>query len=154
MKDDGAMTTEWENEKKKNGREGMTLVEVVVALFIFALVTAGMMKLMSVVSESSDRAREHYQAVNICKNRIERARSFDFAQIHTFEEDKVLVDKNGQPADDANFRRTTVVNEIGTNLVEMIVTVEIRNRKTWEFDGVSEHVRSMLANMALPPDNE
>ena len=134
------------------GRDGTTLVEVVVGLFIFGLFVAGMCRLLVLVNESTDRARDHYVAVNIGKNRIERARAFDFSQLTSvFTENNVLVDVNGQPATDTNFRRSTQIISSGTNLVEMVVTVDIRNRKSWAFDGPSEQIRTYIGDLKGPP---
>jgi len=135
-------------------RAGTTLVEVVVGLFIFGLFVAGMCRLLVLVNESADRARDHYVAVNIAKNRIERARAFDFNQLTSvFTENNVLVDVNGQPAVDTNFRRSTQITPAGTNLVEMVVTVDIRNRKTWAFNGPSEQVRTYIGDLKGPPES-
>ena len=71
--------------KAKGRCGGFTLVEVMVALFIFGIVVAGMCRLLVVVKETADRARDHYVAVNIGKNRVERARAYEFQHLYLFE---------------------------------------------------------------------
>ena len=134
-------------------QRGATLVEVVVGLFIFGLFVVGMCRLLILVNESGDRARDHYVAINIAKNRIERARAFDYNQLTAvFTESEVTVDVNGQPTADTNFRRSTQIGSSGTNLVQMVVTVDIRNRRTWAFDGPSEQLRTHIGDLKGHPE--
>jgi len=135
-------------------RSGVGLIEVVIALFVFSMSIAGMCALAVIVKESSDRARDHYVAVNLAKNRLERAKSFDFIQLYTFRESQLLVDLNGTPvtASDprGDYRRTTIVTNVTDNLTEVRVTVEIRNRQTWGFVPGVEDIRTYVANIKAP----
>lgn len=128
-------------------RDGLGLVEVVIALFIFAAMVAGMCGLVLIARESSDRARDHYVAVNLAKNRLERAKSFGFDQLSMFAEDKVRMNSQGVQTPNGDFRRTTIVSNVTPNLTEVRVTVEIRNRETWEFVPGEEDIRSYVANV-------
>jgi Tfp pilus assembly protein PilV len=125
------------------------MVETIVAIMVFAISIGGICKLVLIARESSDRARSHYTAVNVAKNRLEKARVFPFAQLDQFAENQVVVTGTGNPAADGEFRRTTAVSSLTATLKEMAVTVEIRNRITRRFEGVSETVSTYIADFRM-----
>ena len=102
-----------------SNRAGMTVVETVVALTIFAVFTTGACQLLLSHRKVSDMARAHYTAINIAKNRMELVRTFDFGQVDDFLEDKVVVDASGVPDAVGNYRRTTEVSNVSSNLLEL-----------------------------------
>ena len=127
--------------------DGMTLIEVVVAVFIFAICIGGACMLVVQTRQAMDNARSHYVAVNIAKNRLEKGRTFGYDQLSVFAEDDVIVDISGAADADGNYRRTTVVSNVTSNLVEMIVTVEIRDRVTRQFSSKkSEQIQTYFAD--------
>ncbi|MFC1453380.1 prepilin-type N-terminal cleavage/methylation domain-containing protein [Verrucomicrobiota bacterium] len=133
--------------------QGVTLVEVVVALFIFGILIAGMCQLLTMINEGSDRAREHYTAINIAKNRIERARVMEWDELPFLSETNVPVTASGAPTmQQGNYRRSTIVTSVTYNLIQVAVTVDIRNRKTRQFDGNGETVQSLIADVMLAPE--
>jgi type II secretory pathway pseudopilin PulG len=115
------------------GRTGMTVVETIVALTIFAVFMTGACKLLMSHRRVTDMARAHYTAINIAKNRLELVRTFDFEQVNNFEESRVVVDESGIPSPIGNYRRTTVIDNVSSNLVQLTVTVDLRNRRTLAF---------------------
>ncbi len=131
--------------EKSSKRAGISLIETVVALTILAVFVTGAAKIIIASQKLSDKAREHYAAINIAKSRIELVRTFEFGQVDNFLEDKVLVNASGAPDVNGNFRRTTTVSEVSSNLLEMAVTVEIRNRKKLAFTGEREQLRTFFA---------
>jgi hypothetical protein len=131
-------------------RDGISLAEVLIALFVFAASVAGLCALSVISRESSDRARDHYVAINLAKNRLERVKSFDFAQLYLFAENRTLIDETGKPDTGGDYRRTTVVSNVTVNLTEVRVTVEIRNRDTWAFVPGVEDIRSYVADIWVP----
>ena len=134
-----------QNPKQGRNRAGMTLVETVVALAIFAIFSAGACKLLMSHRKLSDMARGHYTAVNIAKNRLELVRTFEFEQVDNFIEDQVVVDASGLPATWGNYRRTTQISNVSSNLLELTVTVDLRNRKTLAFTPAKQEVRTYFA---------
>ena len=136
---------------RRTSRSGMTLVETIVALCILSMCIGGICALIVSARELSDRARSHYTAVNIAKNRLERASALGFDQLPDFHEADVVVDHSGNPAAYGHYRRSTTVLEAGTNLRELVVAVEIRNRLSTDFDGEIETVSSYHADY-LEPD--
>ena len=133
---------------RKTGREGFSFIEVIIALAVLGLFIGGMCAVMQSSRQLSDRARSHYTAVNLAKNRIERARDIPFESLSGFVESNTLVDKDGKADYQGDYRRTTQYNATGTNFVEMLVTVEIRDRVSRRFDGDSQRVQSYIANIA------
>ena len=132
---------------KNKKRAGTTIVETIVALTIFAGFMAGASKFLLSHRAVADVTREHYTAVNIAKNRIELARTFSFEALSGFDEYEVLVDAFGEPTEDdaGNYRRSTEIDMVTNNLVELTITVDIRNHKTWEFEGASQEVKSFIS---------
>ena len=130
----------------------MTLVESMVAVVIFGIVIVGLAGLALSSREASDRARSHYVAVNIANNRLERGWAMEFGEIENLNEDKVVVGVNGSPSASGRFRRTTTVTPVSSNLLEMVVVVEIKNRITLAYDGANETVQSYYADYLNPPD--
>lgn len=130
---------------KSKSRAGVALVESLVALMVFALFVTGACKLLMSHKEISDMTRAHYTAVNIAKNRLELVRTFEFEQMDSFLESQVLVDSSGVPDREGNYRRTTAVNMVDTNLMELVITVEIRDRVSLSFNGPNETLTTFFA---------
>ena len=127
--------------------EGMTVLETVIAIFLLSMFIAGMMGVLLAVREASDRARWHYAAINVAKNRLERIQTFEFTQLSFFTEANTRVDNNGQPNGDGRFRRTTTFGPVKTNLVEVAISVEIMDPLSLTFEGEKESVKSYVANI-------
>ena len=126
-------------------RAGASIVEVMMALTIFALFTAGTCKLLISHRKVLDMSRDHYIAANLAKDRLELARTFDFNQIPDLEESKLLLDGNGTPSLNGNFRRTTEIITLSSNLYEVAITVDIRNRASLEFAPAKESINTSIA---------
>jgi prepilin-type N-terminal cleavage/methylation domain-containing protein len=130
---------------KEKKRAGVTLVETMVALLVLGVFITGSSKILMAHRKLADTAREHYAAINIAKNRIELVRTFEFGQVNDFLESNTNVDQNGAPDDTGNFRRSTTMTLVSSNLIEMVVNVEIRDRVTLKFDGEGEKLTTYFA---------
>jgi len=130
-----------------SSRVGLTLIEALVAIFVLSLCIGGMCKVAVCLKQTSDKARSHYVAINIAKNRLERMRTFDFNELYLFAEDKVLINVSGNPDSGGDYRRSTVLSEMQTNLIEAAITVEIRDRISRGFDGEGENIESCFADI-------
>lgn len=139
-----------ENDETVKARAGMTLVETVVAIAVLAIFTTGACKLLISHRQMTDMARAHYTAINIAKNRMELIRTFDFGQVDDFIEDQVIVDTSGLPDTAGHYRRTTETSNINSNLLELVVTVDIRNRKTLAFTPAKEELTTYVARYLEP----
>lgn len=126
-------------------RAGMSLVEVMVALAIFALFTTGTCKLLTSHRKILDMSRDHYIAINLAKDRLELARTFEFEQLPQLAEEKVVVDASGIASLTGNYRRTTTYAAVSSNLVELAVTVDIQNRHTLKFAPAEQSVSTYIA---------
>lgn len=135
---------------KKRSRSGITMVETLVALTLLAVFTTGACKLLLSHRRLTDMARAHYTAINIAKNRMELVRTFDFGQVNDFLETDVIVDASGVPDTEGNYRRSTAVSTVSGNLLELIVTVDLRNRNTLVFNPANEVLTTYFANYLEP----
>lgn len=143
-------------------RRGMTIVEVVVALGFLCLVLAGAYAMLTRSAAVMRAARNHYVAVTLARNRLERAQNLDYNTLYLLRENNVLVDENGAPSSVGGFRRSTWVDTnyvmtVGTGTNLMLVTntyitvqVEIRNVRTGVFAGEKEELSSVFTWYKTP----
>ncbi len=135
----------------KTNRSGMTLVEVTVALAILAFVLGGIYQLIVQAGRLGRLARDHYVAVILAQNRIERAKVFDYRDLRLLAETNVLMNANGAPDLEGRFRRTTSINtNFAPNLTEVVCTVEIKDWRTAQFAGEGERVASLFTRYLEP----
>ena len=129
---------------RKKQCSGVSIIETVVALFIFAIFIAGASKLLLSGIQLSGSAQAHYIAANLAKNKLELIQSFDFSERSDFSGTETLVNTHGTSDPLGNYRISTTFNNVAgnSNTVEVIILVDIRNRKTLEFEGANEEVRS------------
>ena len=104
-------------------KAGFTLTEIMVSSLILlstsVAFTAGMLGALRTHQMSSD----YYLATCIARNRIQRARSIDFFTLPQMVENQRRVDEMGNGSTSGTFRRTTTVNDVTGNQVEVIVQV-------------------------------
>ena len=133
-------------------RRGFSIVEVVVTLVLLAMVMGGSYLVMARAAELSRTARNHYVAATLCKNRLERARNFDYQDLHLLAENDLVVDDNGAPSSKGFFARTTTVNtNLATGLTQVTVTVKIKNKKTGRFGPGKEELSTIFTEYLAPP---
>lgn len=131
---------------KSKAKSGFTLVEAMIASVVLTMVMGGAYSLVVQAAQMSRSARDHYVAVNLAKNRLERARNFQYSDLRLVAENNLVVDENGNPNTAANFRRTTAVTtNYAANITQVIVTVQIRNFRTGSW-GAQEQMSSLFAN--------
>jgi prepilin-type N-terminal cleavage/methylation domain-containing protein len=132
-------------DRMKLGRNGFTLMEVVIALVILVAVMAGTYQAISFSARSRAVTRARYIAVVLANNRIERAKNFKYADLSLLAESDVVVDGSGSSDPDGQFRRTTVINpNFANNVTEIIATVQIRKQDGTFADDRAETVRTLL----------
>jgi prepilin-type N-terminal cleavage/methylation domain-containing protein len=131
---------------RRKAKSGFTLVESLIAMVVLAMVMGGAYSLVVQAARMSRAARDHYVAVNLAKNRLERARNFQYADLRLVGESNMVVDENGNPNTASNFRRTTVVNtNYSADVTQITVTVQIRNFRTGSW-GSQEQMSSLFAS--------
>ena len=130
---------------KRVQRSGFTLLEVLMTLFLLMIILAGAFSVMVRAADLSRSARNHYLAINLAKNRLERARNFAYGDLNLLTESRVVIDDNGTPDTRGRFRRSTVVNtNYAVNLTEISVTVDVRGSHTGTFGTEKETVASLF----------
>lgn len=133
-------------------RSGFSIVEVVVTLVLMAMVMGGAYLVISRAAQLSRTARNHYVAATLCKNRLERARNFDYQDLHLMAEYDLVVDDNGTPSSLGQFARTTEVNtNVAPGLTEVKVIVKIKNKKTGMFGPGKEELSTLFTEYLAPP---
>jgi prepilin-type N-terminal cleavage/methylation domain-containing protein len=133
---------------KHRGQRGFTLAEVMVSLLVLIIFILCAYQTVTAALWMNQQARDHYVAINLANNRLERARNLQYASLASLSESQLLMDADSVPhALNGNYRRTTLVNtNYGANLTEIFVQVDIRSRKTGLFAGESETVATVLPN--------
>jgi len=133
------------SNQRSEKRRGFTLVEVLVATTLVVTVLAGVYMVVVHALRLTRMARDHYVATNIAKNRLERARNFQYNDLYLLAEGNVTVNENGLPDNAGRYRRTTVINsEFDEGLTEVSVLVHIRSRRTGQFSGEQEQISSLF----------
>lgn len=108
----------------KKNRGGWSLVESLVSTVLLAMsgavLSTAFLQGMRLGQVSSD----YYAAVTIAKNRIERARAFEFRDLPLLAESNVRLDSTGVPDPYGKFTRTTEVDMThGPSLGRIVTTV-------------------------------
>ena len=134
-------------------RQGLCLVEAIVAISLLALCIGGVCAVVMNARQLADMARDRYVAANLAKGRLERARSFSFDQLSLFTESNVVLDESGSPNADGAYRRTTTLTTIMPRLVQVAVRVDVRNRITRAFSGHPQTLTTYVADYIKPPAN-
>lgn len=130
---------------RKAETEGFTLVEVTVSLFLFGMVMWGAYQLVIRTGRVAQSGRDHYVAVHLANNRIERSRNYLYENLSQLSESSLVVDGSGSPNNGGQYRRTTtVITNYGANVTKLHIRVEVRDRITGEFGGTNEEVISTL----------
>ena len=133
--------------RPKSSNEGFTLVETLTALLIMAMAVAGLCSLALTSKQILDTSRDHYVAVNLAKNRIERVKTFSFDELELFGEAGTLLDNAGAPDVNGSYSRATTVTNITDNMKEVIVTISIKNRKSLLYAPGQQTVRTYVADI-------
>ena len=106
----------------RDNRGGFTLTEVMIASGILVLFLGAFFSAFIMGIEALDLTVNHYRANAIARNRIQRARSFDYSSLTLLEESEVRIDRDGNVDPNGTFRRST---RIDTNTVAAPFTVMI-----------------------------
>ena len=109
-------------KNRRNKRAGFTLTEVMVASAILMVFLGGFLTAFMMGIRTLDMSMNHYRASAMARNRIQRARSFDYSSLTLLEENGARVDRHGNADPNGMFRRTT---SIDTNTLTAPHTVKI-----------------------------
>ena len=122
------------------------------AVAVLATVISGLCGLILQGKELSSVSRSRYKAVVLARNQIEKARNTDFDLISGLAESEVVVNQFGEVDADGNFRRTTTVRDVSSNLLEILVRVDVKNRRTLAFSVYGEELKTYIALYKEPEE--
>ncbi|MBI4432385.1 MAG: prepilin-type N-terminal cleavage/methylation domain-containing protein [Candidatus Omnitrophica bacterium] len=108
-------------------QRGATLIEVMIAVFIFLIGMASLLSVLIQSMQAGKRAEHIYTAYNLAKNHMERLKSMDYNSLGSAAESAVLIDGEGNP--DANglySRSTTVTTSYSGNANLTLVAVSVQ----------------------------
>lgn len=137
--------------RRATRRSGVSLVETMVALAIFAAAMGAIYRLALSSSRASHHARDHYAAANIAKSRLEAGKARGHPQAMSMTETNSVVDSSGFSATDGRFRRTTTINTNVAEAIDMTVVVDVRNRRTGLFDGGAQQASLRIVKYREKP---
>ncbi len=112
----------------------MTVIEVVIASMVLAVVMAAAFPLVDQLLARIHMSRDHYVAATICQARIERAKAVPYCDLPLMAESDALVDDFGNPAvPGGRFRRTTQVvpDAPVAGMTQMTVSADICLCSRW-----------------------
>jgi Tfp pilus assembly protein PilV len=128
-------------------KSGFSLIEAVIASFVLALVATGGFLLVSQTYWAISSARDHYIAGAMALSTLERARNVNYSNLPLMSETNVIVNEQGLVDTSAGYyRRTVTVTEIEPEphpLTRIEVQIDLRNRKTGNFDYRNESMSSL-----------
>jgi len=137
------------NKKTK----GITLAEVLFSAAIMALVVTGVLVVFVQAVDMSKRINYEYNATNIAKSRMERARSIKatngFCFLSDLGEIDTAVNSSGASEATGNFKRTTAVtaNYNGDSRLTLVnVSVVYKYKGEWK-DGIAVEVATVFTNV-------
>ena len=117
-------------------KRGITLTEVLFSVAIISLVVVSVLLIFAQTVDMSRRVDHEYIATNIAKSRLERARtviaSSGFDSLPDLEEDDTILDEDGMPDPNGDFKRTTTV---GANYAGNARLTEVRALATYRYGG-------------------
>ncbi len=128
---------------KRPNKNGITLVEVLFSAAIITLIMVGVIVIFIQAADLSQRVDFEYAATTLSKNKLERARTlittggFSSLTGSNFDETDTVVDSDGVPDANGDFKRTTTVTTSysGTSvLTRVAVSVVYKYRGTWKTD--------------------
>lgn len=127
-------------------------MELLVAITILVIVIIGLCGLILQGRELSALARARYKATVLARNQIERARNTDFDLIPGLAESELVINGLGEADADGNFRRTTTVTNLSSNLLEIYVRVDLKSRRTLDFTVPGETLQTYIALYKEPEE--
>src|SRR5438094_795377 len=107
-------------------KAGITLVETMASVLLFALVVGAILNVSVQSMTMGKRSEFAYTAYNLAKNHIETLRSLPFSNLTNAAETDTYIDSAGAPNADGPYIRTTSVTTSYTgdpNLVQINVIV-------------------------------
>jgi hypothetical protein len=131
----------------------MTYVEVMLALTILGVVMVGSYRAIISLVRLRKSAHNHYVAVVMANNRVERAKNASFSDLPLLAEDRVPVNELGAPDSNGPFHRSTVITTGhggDARLTRVVVTVEVPLLSRRDGQRPAESVSTLLTEYIEP----
>ncbi len=140
-----------------NGQRGMSLLELMIAMSLMAIIMAAAFPLVDQMMARFQMARDHYVAATLCQGRIERARGVPYSDIPLLSENGALIDDFGNSAvPGGRFRRTTTVvpDTPVAGMTTMTVQTQICICSRWGWRKVFHPIKSGSFICRFTDENE
>ncbi|MBI3252142.1 MAG: prepilin-type N-terminal cleavage/methylation domain-containing protein [Candidatus Omnitrophica bacterium] len=108
---------------RTSANRGVTLVEVMIAVFIFLIGMAGLLDVTIQCSTMGKRAEYAYTAYNLAKNHLERLKTYDFASLASAAETGTAINADGDPDASGSFTRSTTITTSYSNNANLTMAV-------------------------------
>ena len=132
--------------RRARQNDGFSLLELAFAVALLSVVMAGAYGLVAQSAYMIKAGRDHYIAISLAQNRMERAKNLTYDDLDLFAETDILIDTKGNPATEGVFRRSTDV-DVGyaEGVTKIDIKVEIKDKKNGSFEtGPFEILSTML----------
>ncbi len=134
------------HKSKIKDSNGVTLVEVMMAIFIFVFGIQGLLGVYLQSMQVGKKADYTYTAYNLAKNHIERLKTLNYALLPSSAETSTVINNDGDPDPSGSFIRTTTVTaNYGGNALLTQVTVQVN----YIFKGVQSSSPTQFATIIL-----
>ena len=113
-------------------KSGFTILEVMVAVSVFAIAISSLLAVYTQAATVSKRSDYAYTAYNLAKNHIERLRATAFSTLSLAAETDTRINRDGEPDETGEYlRSTSITTNFGgnTNLTQVDVGVSYEFKK-------------------------
>lgn len=91
-------------------QKGGSLLEVMIAVLVFAIGLAALLSVFTASSTMSRRGEMAYVSYNLARNRVELLKGSDFAALADYQETDTRIDRDGNEDAAGDYVRTTAVS--------------------------------------------
>lgn len=132
---------------KKRNKQGVTVVEALLAVSLLAVAAAGSVKLVVATRQLADSVTDKHKATQVIRNQIERIDMSSFDDLDMWTVNEQMIDETGAPNSEGRFRLTTEVTHPYTNLTQVVIRVDTQNRKTLDFNLTGKEITMFISDI-------
>lgn len=132
---------------KKRNRQGVTVIEALLAVSLVAVAAAGSAKLVVATRQLADAVTDKHKATQLIRNQIERIDMSSFDDLDMWAVNAQVIDETGAPSLDGRFRLTTTVTHPYTNLTQVVIRVDTQSRKTLDFGSAGQEITMFVSDI-------
>lgn len=135
------------NMMKSGKREGVTVIEALLAVSLVAVAATVSAKLVVEARQLADVVTDKHKATQLIRNQIERIDMSSFDDLNMWAVNEQVIDEMGTPSLDGRFRMTTTVTNLYTNLTQVVIRVDTQSRKTLEFGSAGQEITMFISDI-------